>query len=397
MKLFTITLLSLLIFNGCNHDHDHSHDTHAHDEHAHNDHDTHKHEEEGIVFSTEQQWEVNIVTQIVKKQKLRPSLLTFGQFELPSNAQQMLTAPVSGIVLPVPNIQVGSQIKAGDILAYITPILGEKEDTATLQFELIRAKANLTLSNSEYKRLLALKEKNAISKKRLLSAKNALSIAKAEVTTIQKRLNQLDPKSKSKSGVALKSHITATVVSLNTISGSYVKEGDRLMQLADNNKLWLNIQVAQADISKVRNPSGVTLHRAQESMMLEENSTSFLYFSDLLNPKTATASLMYTIDNRDYGFKSGERFSLSLYTQEAKEYTSIPKSAIVDDNGLKVVYVQLDDEHFIRRNVETGIIDGESIAILNGLKVGERVVTVGAYRILLAGLSPAQAGHGHSH
>jgi len=351
----------------------------------------------GITFLKEQQWEIDFATKAVATTKLRSSLLSFGRFEFPRSSHQILTAPVSGIVTPAPNINVGTQVKVGEVIAYITPSLGEKEDTATLGFELQRSNANLSLAKSQYSRLEKLKTLNAVSNKRLLEAKNALFIAKAQVTKIQKRLRQINPKAQTKSGVALRSRIDGMVVSQVIFSGSYVETGEKLITLADTNTLWLNIQLSQDDIAKVKDPSGVTLYRADKELTISAKDMKMLYLSQLIDPKSATASLLYEVDNREFGFKSGERFSLRLYTQDATDYITIAKSAVVDDNGVKVVFVLLDGEHYERRNVELGIIDGLNIAVTNGLKVGERVVTIGAYRVLLSSLSPAAAGAGHAH
>ncbi|MCH9813788.1 MAG: efflux RND transporter periplasmic adaptor subunit [Epsilonproteobacteria bacterium] len=351
--------------------------------------------DEKTPFLKEQQWEIAFATAEVKMREMRPSLLTFGRFELPSSAQQTVLAPVSGMVIPMPDLHVGTQVKVGDTLGFITPTLGEREDTATLTFQLQRAKANLRLATTEYQRLHHLKAENVISKKRLLEAENVLSIAKAELKSIKTRIAQIDPKVQS--GVAIKSRIAGTIVSQNIISGSYVNAGENLFHVADTSTLWLNIQVAEADIEKVKKPSGVTLHHIKEDITLSDEHLKMLYFSDIIDSKTATASLLFAVNNKLYHFRSGARFSLRLYTNDTEELLTIPRSAVVDDSGIKVVYVLVDGEHFERRVVETGIIDGETIAVLSGLKAGERVVSKGAYRVLLAGLSPAEAGHGHAH
>ena len=70
----------------------------------------------------------------------------------------------------------------------------------------------------------------------------------------------------------------------------------------------------------------------------------------------------------------------------------------MNEDGLHTVYVQADGEAFEKRILKTGIIDNGYVQVIEGLKVGERVVTVGAYQVRLAALSPESAiGHGHAH
>lgn len=413
MKLYKIILpiIILLTFSACIHDedseHDHAshqnHDIHdGHDHKAHQDkhHDKEEdddHDDEGIYFSKEQQKDINVVIKDVVKQQFRSSILTFGRFEFPKNTRQALTAPVSGIATLVKDIQVGTEVKINDILGYIAPTLGDKEDIATLNFELQRANANLSLAESEYSRLEKLKSADAISSKRFMEVQNALSIANAEAIQIQKHVNQLLSKGDNQSGIALRSRIDGKIISQEVFSGSFVNTGDKLIGLADSKNLWLNIQVSQDDMTKIIKPSGVTLYRSNKDITLDDKDMKVLYFSELIDPKTATASLVYALKDNKHNFRSGERLSLRLYTSMQTEYIAIPKSSIVDDNGVKVVYSTQDGKHFKRREVSLGMVDGDNIAVTSGLKVDEKIVVRGAYRIMLAGLKPAEAGHGHSH
>jgi multidrug efflux pump subunit AcrA (membrane-fusion protein) len=74
----------------------------------------------------------------------------------------------------------------------------------------------------------------------------------------------------------------------------------------------------------------------------------------------------------------------------------IPMSAVLDNEGKKIVYVLLSGEEFQRREVTLGDAYGDKVAVLTGLNKGERVVTQGAYQIRLQELRPADAGV-HSH
>jgi len=81
-----------------------------------------------------------------------------------------------------------------------------------------------------------------------------------------------------------------------------------------------------------------------------------------------------------------------------QECLTVPESAIVDEDGLHTVYVEVEGEGFEKRILKTGIADGGFIQVLDGLKEGERVVSKGAYQVRLAALTPGSAiGQGHVH
>jgi len=81
---------------------------------------------------------------------------------------------------------------------------------------------------------------------------------------------------------------------------------------------------------------------------------------------------------------------------DARQALTVPAGAVIDLAGVSVVYVQLGGETFEERVVRTGALDGDVIEIVSGLSPGDHVVTVGAYQVRLAALSP-DAAPAHSH
>ncbi|MBK8427720.1 MAG: hypothetical protein IPL27_17900 [Lewinellaceae bacterium] len=76
---------------------------------------------------------------------------------------------------------------------------------------------------------------------------------------------------------------------------------------------------------------------------------------------------------------------------------TVPKSALIEEQGIFYVYVQTEGESFQKREVKTGSNDGVNVQILSGLTPGERVVSKGAYQIKLSSMSGTMPAHGHEH
>ena len=55
------------------------------------------------------------------------------------------------------------------------------------------------------------------------------------------------------------------------------------------------------------------------------------------------------------------------------------QSVLTDEEGKKSVMVVAEDRTAVKREVETGIQTSDSVQIVSGLKVGERVVGTGVY------------------
>ena len=73
------------------------------------------------------------------------------------------------------------------------------------------------------------------------------------------------------------------------------------------------------------------------------------------------------------------------------------KTALIEEQGLFFVYVQLEGESFTKREVKLGGNDGINVQIISGISEGERVVTLGAYNIKLSVASGSLPAHGHEH
>ena len=74
----------------------------------------------------------------------------------------------------------------------------------------------------------------------------------------------------------------------------------------------------------------------------------------------------------------------------------VPTTALVDDGGVTVAYVQLEGESFARREVRLHSRQGDTVAI-EGVRTGERVVTQGGQAIRRASLLSTGAPEGHVH
>jgi multidrug efflux pump subunit AcrA (membrane-fusion protein) len=86
-----------------------------------------------------------------------------------------------------------------------------------------------------------------------------------------------------------------------------------------------------------------------------------------------------------------------VLTDAAREALAVPVSALIDDAGQMVAFVQKNGEAFERRTLVLGVRDGDFVEVKGGLHEGERVVTLGAYDVRLAATAPAAIGHGHAH
>jgi len=87
-----------------------------------------------------------------------------------------------------------------------------------------------------------------------------------------------------------------------------------------------------------------------------------------------------SLDPTDLPLKSGLVAKLTIVPSTAKagERIYVPIGAIVEGDGRTARVFVLDQKHARQREVEIAFIEGESVALANGLQAGEPVITDGA-------------------
>jgi len=116
----------------------------------------------------------------------------------------------------------------------------------------------------------------------------------------------------------------------------------------------------------------------------------------IVDEQSRTATAIFEVANPSEQLSIGMQANLKLDGGSQVAVVLVPREAVLDNEGKKIVYVLLSGEEFERRDVVLGDEFGGKVAILSGVKPGERVVTQGAYQLKLQELRPANAG-AHTH
>jgi membrane fusion protein, heavy metal efflux system len=119
--------------------------------------------------------------------------------------------------------------------------------------------------------------------------------------------------------------------------------------------------------------------------------------SGSLDTVSRTVSMIFEAKNPPEGLMIGSHVKAYIRTQKSKKTSVIPMSALVDEDGKMVAYVQTEGEAFEKRELTLGIREGNLIQVLSGLQAKEYVVTEGAYSIRLMSVSSQLPAHGHAH
>ncbi len=263
------------------------------------------------------------------------------------------------------------------------------------------ARTALSLAQRDRERAERLLAAGAVPAKRLDEAKAAEATAQARFSTAQARLAQHES-SRSAVGDApnegqflLRAPIAGVISASHGTPGASVKEGETLFRVVATDPVYIIASIPEAESWRLGRLAGGELELAAESKPLPLGRV--ISAGRVVDPEARTLPVIFEVRNQGARLAVGQSVFVRLFTSAANKAPAVPESALVDDAGRPVVFVQAAGESFERRPVSVGSREGSYVHILEGVKPGERVVTRGAYQIRLAALSPQVPAHGHVH
>ena len=359
-------------------------------------------EDASIPFLKEQQWTLDFATAPAERRQMGASLLLAAEIEPRTGGQVDVTTPVAGrLAGDLPPRSVGSHVARGETLAEIIPHSGHGEDRPALELAVAEARDAVELARAERARVERLVEVGALPTRRQLEARLAEQTAEARVTAAEAHLAQLDSTRRGEGEGArnirfvLRAPMSGIVAESNATPGASVEEGARLFRLVALDRVHIVGSLPEAALSRVDELVGAELEVPGFGAPVALDR--LIAVGRVLNPNTRTVPIIYELRDPDHRLAIGQAVSLRVFVSAATEAVTVPDSAIVDDVGQPVVFVQVAGEHFERRAVELGNRESGLVQITGDVAVGERVVVRGAPFVRLAALSPQVPAHGHTH
>jgi membrane fusion protein, heavy metal efflux system len=352
------------------------------------------HGAEGIPFSKEQQWKIDFAIVEAVKGIARTSVAATATIKAQPDGEAQLAAPAAGIVRSASVFpRVGQPVQKGQVLATLAPRLGGETDQASLEASANKARIGLAQAKRERERMESLFKDEAIPERRLLEARTNEGLAQAEFDAAQARATQTS----GGAGITLRAPIAGTIADVAVSSGAFVAEGAPLFHIANTGRLWLEARVPESDIGRLGKPTGAsfTVDGFDRTFNVDGKNGRLIAVGGVVDAATRTVPVIFEFANAANALRLGMTAKAQVYAGNSRETVLVPASAVQDESGTQVVYVQTGGESFERVIVQTGTRDGERIAVLSGLESGKRVVSKGAYLIRLSTSKTGPSGHAH--
>ena len=170
------------------------------------------------------------------------------------------------------------------------------------------------------------------------------------------------------------SPLTGVIVKSYVAEGQYVKEGEKMFEIADFTKMWFMFSAAEPDLPFLKVGQMATLstaHLPGESFM-----GRIAFINPNLDEMTRASMVRVVLENPERRIKNNT-YAEGTVELEAPEVLSIPRTAIVWPGNSPRVYVEKAAGSYQQRRVKLGRSGDHLWEVLEGLADGERVVTSG--------------------
>lgn len=354
-----------------------------------------------IAFLKEQQWTLDFATEIVADRNLRSSLTVPAEVVPRSGGEAEVTVPFDGRLVSSRLPVIGESVSQGQVLASLLPPTSSPSDLASLELAKSEVSIALQLARKDRERAERLVGSGAVPAKRIDEARMVEATAEARLEAAESRLAQFESSSAAEANprgsklFALRAPISGIVLQTQAAPGANVKSGETLFKIVDVDRVYVSAVVPEADLPFIRNLSGAELEIPGSDK--PRPLTSLISVGRVVDPQSRTFAVIYEVDNRDRRIAINQALHARLLTKASGLAPAVPESALVDDGGRPIVFVQIAGETFQRRSVRLGIREGGYVQVLEGVFPGERVVGKGAHLIRLAAMSSQLPAHGHVH
>lgn len=338
-----------------------------------------------LLVEKESQFLLGILTEPAATRRLKRSVRVLGRVIPRTQGKAEIISLQSGLVVADPQYpmpQLGDFVRKGQVVAVLEQSLGTAE-ILDLQAAKVKADAELEQTRREYNRLKSIEK--VVAQKDLIEAEIRLRTAEKVQRLYEETIS--NAMSMSSGGrYTIKSPISGVVTEADVTIGERVEANKMIFKVIDLQTLWVEAQVYESDLARVE--------QAREAQITTqvypgEYLTGHLHsLGSVVDENTRTVRAIFEVKNTDRKLRVGMFADVSVEVGGAEEVLAVSRSAVTTVGGKNVLFLHIQPEYFLGREVLLGEQDGGYVEIQSGLKAGERVVTTGNYQLK----SIAQAG-----
>lgn len=281
-----------------------------------------------------------------------------------------IKTPLAGVLQRV-FVQQGDKVKAGDPLVVV-----RSADMVALQRDYLKARAEVNLQVSNWKRDQQLGEAGSISERRWQETRYNHDTAQAEFAGLRGQLmlagftaedlKRLTGKMEIGPDMVLRAPVDALVLERPGMLGDQLDGSELLVKLGEMNKLVLEGNLSRSAAANLAVGGQIALQG-------DEARAELTFVANVIDPETQTIHVRAQPRNAS-NLQPGQLTRWNVLSEGL--LLTVPSSAVVKLDGRDVVYLSV-TSGFEERDVGVKSTGSGSWAVLHGLVAGDRVAVAG--------------------
>lgn len=209
------------------------------------------------------------------------------------------------------------------------------------------------------------------------AARNTLGLWKMTDEQIDELIKSKTPQQ----NFPLYADVNGTVTEVFAREGNYYKQGDLLFKTSDLRTVWAEFDIYESQLNSFKVGQEISIAAATLTQPIKAKIS---FIEPLLNSVKRTATVRVVIPNRNDLLKPGMIVQGQLNTATSgNNIISVPKSAVLWTGKRSLVYREIAKNKAIFEPTEVvlGQSIGEYYEVLNGLSLGDHIVTEGTFTV----------------
>lgn len=343
---------------------------------------------------TQAQW-TSLRLQPVQLESFRAAVVTEGKVAIDENGSTPIFSPYTGRVIRL-FAKPGDIIERGQRLFVIegADMVQSQNDFVAALNALNKSQSQLKLTQTNEKRQHDLYEGKAVPLKDwqqahadLAATTSDTQAAEATVDATRKRLRilgrtegeitEIAEKHAISSDIPILSPITGIVLQRKIGPGQYVNNGssDPAFIVGDVSTVWLVANVREADTSKVAVGQPIEVRTLSFPDRIFTGKID--YVAPAIDSATRRILVRGTVDNPGRLLKPEMFATVTVVIGDDEISPAVPREAIVYHGDRTHVWCLSDNDKLRRHEIRLGLSNGNSVQVVSGLNVNDKVVVQG--------------------
>ena len=277
------------------------------------------------------------------------------------NASGYVQSAVGGRLSPPPGgfPRLGTRVKQGDILGYVTPPI-QAIDVSDMRQRQGELDQQISIVERRFARYEQLAPSGAISRTQLEDTRLELEGLRDRRASIEK--SRREPE-------ALIAPVAGVIAEGSAVAGQIVQPSSVVFNIIDPSRLWV-----EALSFESLEPS-----RGARASTYTGRNYDLVYQGTGFADRSQSVPVHFAVTGDTAGLRAGQFLTVLVTTDDKKEGLAVPRSSVVrGSNGQDFVYEHTAPERFMARSVRTEPLDGDRVLIVSGFTPGKRIVSQGA-------------------